>query len=222
MLVLLEWAICSLSAVDLCCACVLCRGQLDGLTSLLLSCIDLAGEAFRPVVRPLWVTASYGISWAYCIGDVAFESKKAHDQGVRGVELARFGTERAVFQAIASMAIPGSWLLTLCSHCIDFCCCFMWCNCTLTSRGAQTLGCGINAARTFVRLWLVAAAFTIHSTVNVFKKITAKAGRFQRFGPTAAGLAVIPFLPIVDAPVEHAVEWAFGKVWPSSKQHAHK
>lgn len=31
------------------------------------------GEAFRPVVHPKLVTASYGISWLYVLGDVAYE-----------------------------------------------------------------------------------------------------------------------------------------------------
>lgn len=35
------------------------------------------GESFRPVVSPRTVTAAYGISWAYLIGDVVFESVKA-------------------------------------------------------------------------------------------------------------------------------------------------
>lgn len=35
------------------------------------------GESFRPVVAPKTVTAAYGISWAYLIGDVVYESWKA-------------------------------------------------------------------------------------------------------------------------------------------------
>ena len=40
-------------------------------------------------------------------------------------------------------------------------------------------------------------------------------GRFTKWGPTIAGLALIPALPFaVDEPCEHAIEWAFDKVWP--------
>lgn len=56
--------------------------------------------------------------------------------------------------------------------------------------------------------------------VNVFKSITAKIGRFQRWGPTIAGLAVIPFLPVfLDEPAEQAVEWVFHKAWPVPGKH---
>lgn len=42
------------------------------------------GEAFRPVVNPFIVRFSYGISWAYCIGDVAVEAHRAQQRGVAG------------------------------------------------------------------------------------------------------------------------------------------
>ena len=35
------------------------------------------GEAFRPVVPPSVVTAGYAVSWAYLVGDVAYEGYKA-------------------------------------------------------------------------------------------------------------------------------------------------
>ncbi|KNC84265.1 hypothetical protein SARC_03513 [Sphaeroforma arctica JP610] len=41
---------------------------------------------------------------------------------------------------------------------------------------------------------------------------------FQRFGPTAAGLALIPFLPMIcDEPVEKIVDTAFDTLWPTKK-----
>ena len=48
----------------------------------------------------------------------------------------------------------------------------------------------------------------IHTTVDVAKRLCAKAGRFQKWGPSIAGLAAIPILPMyLDEPVEHGVEW---------------
>ncbi len=127
------------------------------------------GEAFRPVISRTAVRATYGISWLYCIGDVVHESRKASKRGVEGTDLARFATERAVFQAVASMGVP---------------------------------------------------AFLIHSTVNVMKKVTAGT-KYARWGPSACGLAVIPFLPVfLDEPAEKSIEWVFHKVWPS-KAHQH-
>ena len=39
------------------------------------------GEAFRPVAHPFLVRGAYAISWAYCIGDVAFEGYKESKRG---------------------------------------------------------------------------------------------------------------------------------------------
>ncbi|KAI0080707.1 hypothetical protein K474DRAFT_1682443 [Panus rudis PR-1116 ss-1] len=74
------------------------------------------GEAFRPVVPPAVVTAAYGISWLYLAGDVGYEAYKAHRRGPSAVEAAHFSeptrvgmvaVKRAVFQSIASMALPA-------------------------------------------------------------------------------------------------------------------
>jgi len=74
------------------------------------------GEAFRPVVSPKIVTAAYGISWLYLAGDVGYEGYKAYRKGPSPVEAANFSeptrvgmlvVKRAVFQSIASMALPA-------------------------------------------------------------------------------------------------------------------
>ncbi|KAI0091851.1 mitochondrial 18 KDa protein-domain-containing protein [Irpex rosettiformis] len=74
------------------------------------------GEAFRPVVPPALVTAAYGISWLYLGGDVGYESYKAYRRGPTPLEAANFSeptrvgmiaVKRAVFQSIASMALPA-------------------------------------------------------------------------------------------------------------------
>ncbi|KAG9101078.1 hypothetical protein FS749_010484 [Ceratobasidium sp. UAMH 11750] len=78
------------------------------------------GEAFRPVVPPAIVTAAYGISWAYVMGDVGYEAYKAKRQGPSPIEAANFSeptrltmiaTKRAVFQSVASMYVLGSGML---------------------------------------------------------------------------------------------------------------
>ncbi|KAF8607642.1 hypothetical protein BDV93DRAFT_519667 [Ceratobasidium sp. AG-I] len=80
------------------------------------------GEAFRPVVPPAIVTAAYGISWAYLAGDVGYETYKAKRQGPNAVEAANFSeptrlgmvaTQRAVFQSLASMALPAFTIHTV-------------------------------------------------------------------------------------------------------------
>jgi len=56
----------------------------------------------------------------------------------------------------------------------------------------------------------------IHTQVHVFHTLLhARGGNLAKFGPTLAGLALIPLLPTVcDEPVEHAVEAAFDAAWP--------
>ena len=55
----------------------------------------------------------------------------------------------------------------------------------------------------------------IHTTVDVVKKICEKAGRFKKWGPSVAGLCIIPFLPLyLDEPVEHGLEWVFERYGP--------
>ncbi|KAI0347472.1 hypothetical protein BDW22DRAFT_1351917 [Trametopsis cervina] len=74
------------------------------------------GEAFRPVVPPALVSAAYGISWLYLGGDVGYESYKAYRRGPTPLEAANFSeptrvgmvaVKRAVFQSVASMALPA-------------------------------------------------------------------------------------------------------------------
>ncbi|AAW43103.1 hypothetical protein CNBD4920 [Cryptococcus deneoformans B-3501A] len=74
------------------------------------------GEAFRPVVPPWLVTAAYGVSWAYLIGDVSFTTYKSSQLGPSPIEaanmsertrLAMVAVKRSVFQGVASMALPA-------------------------------------------------------------------------------------------------------------------
>eukprot|EP00747_Dinoflagellata_sp_TGD_P186928 gnl/TRDRNA2_/TRDRNA2_44311_c0_seq1.p1 gnl/TRDRNA2_/TRDRNA2_44311_c0~~gnl/TRDRNA2_/TRDRNA2_44311_c0_seq1.p1 ORF type:complete len:224 (-),score=36.44 gnl/TRDRNA2_/TRDRNA2_44311_c0_seq1:94-708(-) len=61
----------------------------------------------------------------------------------------------------------------------------------------------------------------IHMQVHTFEKICHKYGRFTKWGPTIAGLCLIPALPfLVDKPVEHAVDWGFETYWPAEDKKA--
>jgi fission process protein 1 len=62
------------------------------------------------------VTAAYGVSWAYLIGDVAFTTYKANQIGPSPLEAANMSeptrlslvaVKRSVFQGVASMALPA-------------------------------------------------------------------------------------------------------------------
>ena len=65
------------------------------------------GEAARPVVRPLIVTASYAVTWLYVFGDVAAEGysqwRRAPDDKKRLYDKV---SRTATFQLIASVALP--------------------------------------------------------------------------------------------------------------------
>eukprot|EP00823_Brevimastigomonas_motovehiculus_P005501 TRINITY_DN4065_c0_g1_i1.p1 TRINITY_DN4065_c0_g1~~TRINITY_DN4065_c0_g1_i1.p1 ORF type:complete len:253 (-),score=55.95 TRINITY_DN4065_c0_g1_i1:318-1076(-) len=66
-------------------------------------------------------------------------------------------------------------------------------------------------------------AVTIHTQVKVFKKVFASIGKYQRWGPTLAGLVLVPALPFLyDHPTEHVVDFAFDKFWPSKYTHSHQ
>jgi mitochondrial fission process protein 1 len=118
------------------------------------------GEAFRPIAHPLVVKASYGVSWAYVISDVSYEAyNMSYNHGITGPDFYVTTAKRAVFQSIASMALP---------------------------------------------------AFTIHTVVHESKKFFKRIGRFQKWGPSALGLSIVPFLPLYDHPVETAVDKLFG------------
>jgi len=126
------------------------------------------GESFRPIIHPRLVTASYAISWAYVIGDVAYEGYKArHHHGYQTKDVGQVMVKRSVFQSVASMALP---------------------------------------------------AFLIHTQVKLASHAFKKIGRFQKWGPTIAGLCLIPALPyLLDHPVEKVVDWTFDRVWPGPK-----
>ena len=73
----------------------------------------------------------------------------------------------------------------------------------------------------FQTLASILAPFAIiHTQVHLFQKLLRNTP-VAKHGPTAAGLALIPLLPMVDPPIEHAVEPAFDTVWPDkAKKHA--
>lgn len=79
-----------------------------------------------------------------------------------------------------------------------------------------------NTARTFVHATifqgvasLALPMFIIHQAVHAAQIATKKMGRFTKWGPTVAGLMLIPALPYaVDEPAEHVIDYAFEKAWP--------
>ncbi|KAH9274413.1 hypothetical protein BASA83_003043 [Batrachochytrium salamandrivorans] len=68
---------------------------------------------------------------------------------------------------------------------------------------------------------LLLPAITIHSVVDLTAKALKNASviTLRKWGPTAAGLMVLPALPVIlDHPVEYATDKAFDMVWPLSEE----
>eukprot|EP00927_Polykrikos_kofoidii_P061555 TRINITY_DN56392_c0_g1_i1.p1 TRINITY_DN56392_c0_g1~~TRINITY_DN56392_c0_g1_i1.p1 ORF type:complete len:275 (+),score=11.72 TRINITY_DN56392_c0_g1_i1:75-827(+) len=65
-------------------------------------------------------------------------------------------------------------------------------------------------------------AVIIHTVVHQAQSLFAKPSfqkmpRVRAFGPSGLGLACIPFLPVVDEPVERVTDALFDHVWPAYK-----
>ena len=73
---------------------------------------------------------------------------------------------------------------------------------------------------TFQAVASIAAPFAIiHTAVSATKKVVNRLGRFQKWGPSIVGLAIIPLLPTYcDHPIEHFLEDFFAKYGPWAKK----
>lgn len=162
------------------------------------------GESFRPVAHPYLVKFGYGVSWAYILGDVAFESWKAKlrqegryvpglmpwsgsDIPAKDSEVARFK-----LQQIEKLGAKDN----------------------LPDWKEVALQRGIFQSVASMGL----PAFTIHSSVKYSAKYLftkerfANSAKIRSFGPVAVGLAVVPVLPyLFDEPVEHALDYVFAQ-----------
>jgi len=66
---------------------------------------------------------------------------------------------------------------------------------------------------------MIFPAMIIHTQVKIFQKILKRVGLFQKWGPTVAGLAIVPFLPyVLDHPVESALHWCKVKIFGDSHE----
>lgn len=60
--------------------------------------------------------------------------------------------------------------------------------------------------------------FTIHTVVHQAQKLALKTGKFVKWGPTVAGMALFPLLPLVDKPVEDLVDYVFDNIFPGRRK----
>ena len=134
------------------------------------ACSSDVGEALRPVV-PGWVVNSfYLVSFGYVGGDVAYTGYLERERKSSDMMVARQCTETAIFQLIASLAIPTAVIHT-----------------------------------------------AVHQTHTALKKWPKAPPTVARWGPSAVGMVCMPFLPLVDQPVERATEYVFDQFWPAEE-----
>ena len=62
------------------------------------------GEAFRPLVHPRYVTASYGVAFTYVLADAFFQSSKTSNANQHS---GLVFVDSLLWQGLASVAIPG-------------------------------------------------------------------------------------------------------------------
>lgn len=58
--------------------------------------------------------------------------------------------------------------------------------------------------------------FGMHHRYKLFVRMS----RFTKWGPCVVGLSIIPFMPLIDEPVEELIDGAFLKFWPPPTQSA--
>ncbi|PRP76513.1 hypothetical protein PROFUN_15064, partial [Planoprotostelium fungivorum] len=74
------------------------------------------GEAFRPIIKPAFVTATYAISWMYLAGDVSWEGYKAWKLQKDPSTVGGMMAKRAIFQGVASMLLPALTIHSVVKH----------------------------------------------------------------------------------------------------------
>lgn len=60
---------------------------------------------------------------------------------------------------------------------------------------------------------LTVPSLVIHTTVSTAGRLVQNRARLVTWVPSVAGLMMIPVLPVIDKPLETAVDWSFDKVW---------
>eukprot|EP00434_Breviolum_minutum_P041125 symbB.v1.2.036580.t1/scaffold5197.1/size29901/3 len=133
------------------------------------------GESLRPVIKPWQVNLSYGIAGAYVLADTSLAGYRRYQQEGSREEVAAACAHTAVFQTVASLALPAVIIHTC-----------------------------------------------VHQSQHLFDTPRfASMPRVGRYGPSAVGLAIIPFMPLLDPPCEHVIDALFDRVWPAWRHESH-
>ena len=80
-------------------------------------------------------------------------------------------------------------------------------------RGGDVTRAVVHATTFQLLASLLIPAVLIHQVVHISHKGFTKLGRYTKWGPSIVGLSCIPLMPLIDHPVEHAVDKAFDSYW---------
>ncbi|XP_071448132.1 mitochondrial fission process protein 1 [Hetaerina americana] len=86
----------------------------------LLGYANEIGEAFRPLVKKIWVHASYGVAISYVAADTFDKAGKTYknpfiSDAVRRSEVLKVSADTLVWQGLASVIIPGFTINRVCA-----------------------------------------------------------------------------------------------------------
>ncbi|PWN26485.1 hypothetical protein BDZ90DRAFT_233120 [Jaminaea rosea] len=191
------------------------------------------GEAFRPMTKPAVVRGLYAISWTWVSGDVAYAGYKAREQHRRMAEEEKDPALKAkrIAEELAEKAkhaVQGSDAGSQTHHEQHHEGGTKISPLELSENGYIAL---VSTRRAVLQSLVSMAlpAVTVHQTVHysapLFNKFFTN-HRVKAFGPTALGLSLIPFFPLLfDEPGEKFVDGAFdyaealyfGKAAPSAE-----
>ncbi|KAI8649076.1 Mitochondrial fission process protein 1 [Fusarium keratoplasticum] len=168
------------------------------------------GESFRPAQHPWLVRGTYGVSFAYILGDVSYEGYKAfrHNQRVLNPQLELTSRQQKATERGEATPTGGPVVAP-----------------SSEDRAAAVKPGKIAPLEDYRTVMLQRAlfqsiasiglpAFTIHSIVRYSSRMMKnfKYKTVKIWAPIGLGLSVVPFLPsLFDKPVEDAVEWVFYK-----------
>ncbi|CAJ1444034.1 unnamed protein product [Effrenium voratum] len=127
------------------------------------------GESLRPVLKNWQVNLTYGIAGAYIVVDTGLAGYRKYKQNSSREHIAGAVAHTAVFQSIASLALPAVIIHTV-----------------------------------------------VHQTSHFLDKPRFKQhAQLVRYGPSVVGLGLIPLMPLLDHPCEHAIDSLFDHFWPT-------
>ena len=82
----------------------------------LLGYANEVGEAFRALIHVRWVKASYGVASAYVLADTVDKAKKmSKEPNADGSKIAIAAFDTLVWQAFASVIVPGFLINRICA-----------------------------------------------------------------------------------------------------------